>query len=433
MHKKFLLLTVSMAINGLLVSNVTANDKTEVKNPFGDPRAQTGEVTKLNAEGVDYVNRLVKNEKGVEVIESVDLKTGDVIATIQADDETKAQLLSRPKIQGGEVGNPIRGSIEEYTQALNSDPRFDRIKKAAAGDKEMAYEEVERFISEYCEKTEKCSPYGKSEFKDEVAIAFAKIHLKTIEESNRKYAEALMELNKQLSECQEKTADLFTQEFSESCSEEIVCEGKKAEALKEIFKEYEGFEKSKIGLVRRELSAEEKLVGGVDISFMLNKPLNEKKHMNKNLDAAYPKFSMTPVLSTRNFNSNDKKMFSTKVEATNFKEIKFYNNDIPKGIMALRALKCTDEKVMKGDKVKVDESSCHIFIGNTDVTQDSKEKKSCLVAPKKEETGLFASFVNLFKSKKDSVEVNDSVRGNVKAVETEISGPKQKASKSSER
>ncbi|MEA9358277.1 hypothetical protein SHI21_18725 [Bacteriovorax sp. PP10] len=332
--------------------------------------------------------------------------------------------------KGGEVGNPIRGSFEEYFQALNSDPQFDRLKKAAAGDKSMAGEEVGRFVTEYCMQTKKCYTYPDPEgFKSEVAVAFAKIHLKTIEESNKKYAEALIEFNKQLSECQEKTATLFSQDFKESCSEEIVCKGKKAERLKELFKEYKGFEKSRVGVVHRELSEEEKMVGGEDISFMLNKPVREEKIFDMNIDSVYPKFSMAPVLGHRDLNTREKKMFSTKTEAINYKEVKFDKNYIPNGIMALRALKCADEKTVKGDQVKIDDFGCRIYIGNTEVDNDSKDRKSCLVP---EEKGLFASFKNLFK-KKDSVEVDDSGRSKVKAAEIETSGAQQKASKGSER
>jgi hypothetical protein len=332
--------------------------------------------------------------------------------------------------KGGEVGNPIKGSFEEYFQALNSDPRFDDLKKAAAGDQSMAKKQVGRFVSEYCEQTKKCHPLSDSEFKGEVAVAFAKIHLKTIEQSNKKYAEALIEFNKQLSECQEKTATLFSQDFKESCSEEIICEGKKAEGLKELFKEYKGFEKSKVGVVHRELSEEEKMVGGEDISFMLNKPVGEERMFDMNIDAVYPKFSMAPILQHRDLNTREKKMFTTKTEAINYKETKFDKNYIPNGIMALRALKCSDEKTMKGDNVKIDDYGCRIYIGNTEVDQDSKERKTCLVP---EETGFIASFKNLFKKKEDSVEVNDNARGKVKAVEIETSGSEQKVIRSSER
>ena len=126
--------------------------------------------------------------------------------------------------KGGEVGNPFKGSVEKYSLVLNSDPRFDKLKKAAAGDQSIAREEMRNFVSEYCNQTHKCVSWNNSdlEFKSEIAVKFAKIHLKAVEQANIKYAESLVKLNNLLKECQEKSTELFSQEFKESCSEEFV-------------------------------------------------------------------------------------------------------------------------------------------------------------------------------------------------------------------
>jgi hypothetical protein len=318
--------------------------------------------------------------------------------------------------------------VEKVHQLLNDHPRFDRLKEAATGNTIAAQEEVGRFITEYCELTKKCSWLPKADLalKGNIGVQLAKIRLKTIEQANRKYAEALVEFNKQLSACQEQPSVLFSQEFKEGCSEEIVCTGKKAEELRDLLKDFHAFEK-RIGVTHRELSEEEKMVFGADISPMLNKPVGEDLLFDKTIDAAYPIFSMAPKLENIHSYRREKKLFTTKLEKSDFKVVRFDDNFIADGIMTLRALNCEDETIIEGDKVKKDEFACRLYVGNQKVDIDSqKDMKSCL---KKDH---FLSFKNLFKKKSNSKNINDSERDYLKEVSTKKSEPEMKAGKVTE-
>lgn len=342
--------------------------------------------------------------------------------------------LVESSLAGGEVGNPFKGSVEEFSLALNSDPRFDRLKKAAAGDQSIAREVMRGYISEYCGGTHKCVGWNNTdlELKSEVAVKFAKIQLKAFEVANKKYAETLVKLNGLLNECQEKPTGLFTQEFKESCYEEIVCKGSKAKELNNMFEDINDFNYGRVGLNGVQLSEEEKIISGKDISFMLNKHQENKNVFINSLNAVYPQFSIVPYLG-RSISKKDKSnLFSSKSDSTITERIYFDKSDIPEGVMTLRALECVSQKSAEYDKDKFD---CHVFVGNTDVSINAlnlkkKERKNCLVPEKND---FFASFKNFFNKEKDSVEINDSDRGKVKAVETETSGVQQKSTKNSER
>lgn len=323
--------------------------------------------------------------------------------------------------------------VDHVTELLNSYPRSERIKKAAAGDREAASTEVRRFVDEYCWQTKKCHwiSENEEELRGEVGVKFAKIYLKTIENANRRYAEALIELNKKISECQEEPSALFSNEPKESCSEEIICKGKKAEELRDLFSEFNSFE-DKIGATQRELSEEEKMILGEDVSFLTKIPDEKKIKYGYTLDSAKPIFSMAPMLQTRNLNQNEKKMFSTKMESRVLKSVSFDDNDIPDGIMTLRALRCEDEKITKGESVKKDEFSCSLLVGNKSATDEKlMEMKRCLAKPEKD--GFFASFKNMFSKKKESVEVNESERNKVKESSIQAPESQQMNSQTSER
>lgn len=109
----FVLIAVLIGTNGAFNTKAIADDVT---------------VKKINVKGVDYTNRLVKDAKGVEKIEIVDSRTGGIIATVDADENTKAQLLNKPQIQGGEVGNPIVGKNDLKVTKINVEGK-DYIKR----------------------------------------------------------------------------------------------------------------------------------------------------------------------------------------------------------------------------------------------------------------------------------------------------------------
>lgn len=317
--------------------------------------------------------------------------------------------------------------VDKIHQLLNADSQFDRLKKAASGDKEKAVEEVSGLVRVFCDKTKSC---GKAPSREEVAVELAKRKLKTIELANRKYAEALVDFNKIITSCNQEASAMFSKEYAESCSDAFVCKGEKAVKLWEFFKDFMAFEKQ-IETTHRELSSEEKMVLGVDISPMLKMPIGPRSMSDKNIDAAHPKFAMAQILHIGNSNLIEKKLFTTEPRKEEIRSVRFDDNYIPKGIMTLRALNCESEKISKGGKVKEYDLACNLYVGNTKVDVFAQEKmKSCTKKDSKDSKDSFFSFKNLFKKKSDSKNVNDTERSEIKNVETKE--PEKKSIQASE-
>lgn len=134
MYKIFSLITVLITLNGLLVSNVTAKDKGEVLNPFGDPRAQTGEVIREKGGEVGNPVLEIASEVKCDVKNKYMLKSGNnIVASYTVTDD-----VSWPESSGSTDGfnsshkvdvsqlfknvqEPIDGlSIEETKEVLTA-------------------------------------------------------------------------------------------------------------------------------------------------------------------------------------------------------------------------------------------------------------------------------------------------------------------------
>lgn len=324
--------------------------------------------------------------------------------------------------------------VERIQQLLTADPRFDSVRLAATGKDRFASRMImSPYIPALCKKVD-CYTNTDGEFTGDAAIELAKLRLKNIDESNKRYAQALVDLQKVLENCSKEVSEVHALKNPESCLQEISCNGKDAEKIMELFDEHNEFEQQ-VPRVHRELLPEEKIIAGVDITPALKEPFQNHDVPSYHMDYEPTRFNIGRALYSSLSNSANKSLLPKKVQRDTKTAIAFYEGSIPDGIMTLRGLSCVKEVVMKEDEVKKSEASCQIFIGNKKADVKNKDVKSCLKKEKVEVEEELGFFAKLFKRKQDKVHVNDSERSNIKDAASikEQSQSEIKNSKASER